>query len=118
MSISPNIWGRVYAQDGSYTWQSVTPDANGDTDYVYITNLIQVLKLSLGESPFYAQYGIPSQRSVVTQIFPDFYVNQTQQQFSKYFASLSITKVTDPQPVYRINIVRNNGSTFQKDIPV
>jgi hypothetical protein len=72
----------------------------------------------LGESPFYAQYGIPAQQSIVTQIFPDFYVNQVQQQFASYFASLSISKVDGDNPVYNIKVVFFNGVTYQAEIAV
>jgi hypothetical protein len=44
----------------------VTTDANGYNDAVYLTTLSQVLKLNLGESPFYANYGIPQYQSVLT----------------------------------------------------
>ena len=52
-------YGRVYAEDGSYTWVEVSTDANGFDDMVMLTTLAQVLKLNLGESPFYANFGIP-----------------------------------------------------------
>ena len=112
------VWGRVYAIDGSYQWQVVTPDASGHPDYVYITQLVQVLKLSLGESPFYANFGIPAQRAIVQQIFPDFYVNQVQQQFAQYFASLTITKLNSPEPMYKIDLTTNQGTTVNIAIPV
>jgi hypothetical protein len=115
---SPRIWGRVYASDGSYTWTAVTPSSNGSLDYVYITNLVQVLKLSLGESPFFANWGIPAQRAIIQQIFPDYYVYIVQQQFAQYFASLTISKITDPSPMYRVNIVTNAGTPVNVDIPV
>lgn len=108
---------RTWGRDENGQWQMVSTDANGNNDYVWITTLIQCLLLNLGESPFYANYGIPAQQSVLTQIFPDFYVAQTQQQFSQYFASLSIKKVNSRQPTYNIRIVRNNGSIFQDSIP-
>jgi hypothetical protein len=112
------IWGRVYASDGSYVWQAVTTDSNGSNDYVYITNLIQVLKLNPGESPFYANYGIPALKSVQTQIAPDYYMALTQSQFSGYFAALVITKVTSPTPSYRINLTTNAGVKIETVIPV
>jgi hypothetical protein len=80
---------------------------------VYVTWLIQVLKLVLGESPFYANYGIPAVLSVVQQIFPDYYVSVVQQQFQQYFASLIISKVPSTTPTYNVNILFFNGTTFQ-----
>lgn len=107
------IWGRVNNPDGSKTWQVVT-----DPSYVYITNLCQVLLLNLAESPFYASYGIPAQRSVVTQVFPDYYVNQTQTQFAQFFASLTVSKQDLPEPTYNINLITNQGTTVAASIPV
>ena len=116
-------WGRTYS-GGVATWVEVDTDANGFNDAVYLTTLIQCLKLNLGESPFYANYGIPAQPSVVTQIFPDFYVSQTQSQFSPFFASLTIKKVPTvdnrgvSSPVYDINVVTHAGSTIAMQVPV
>ena len=120
-------WGRTYNKDGTYQWVEVTTDANGFNDAVYITELIQVLKLSLGESPFYAQYGIPAVRSVVQQVFPDYYVAATQRQFAPFFASLIIIAMPVPitssptgRPIsqYKVNIVTNQGATINLVIPV
>lgn len=112
------IWGRTYNEDGTWQWVAVTTDANGFNDYVYATNLIQVLKLGLNESPLYANYGIPAQPSVMTQIFPDYYTYQTQQQFRQYFASLSVQKVNSPTPTYNITAVTRSGAVIQESIPV
>lgn len=119
--ISPRVWGRVYAEDGTYVWQATVPDADGDADYVYLVNLVQALRLSLGESPFYSDVGIPGQRSVMQQLFPDFYATTTQQRFAQYFASLTITRLqpTDLSvgPVYQVNAARHNGSAYQAEVP-
>lgn len=115
---SPRVWGRIYNPDGTYTWVAVTPDANGSQSYLNITWLIQVLKLNLGESPLYANYGIPAQQSVVTQIFPDYYVNQVQQQFAQYFATLSIVKVPAVDPTYNVAITTFEGTIFNENIAV
>jgi hypothetical protein len=116
--MSLRTYGRVYAEDGSYKWQQITTDANGYNDYVWLTTLIQCLNLNLNESPFYANYGIPAHESVVTQIFPDFYVTQTQTQFSKYFASLVVSKVQSATPTYNINAITNQGVKVNASIPV
>jgi len=112
------IWGRVYAEDGSYTWQKVETTADGNDDYVRITSLIQVLKLIRGESPFWANYGIPAQQAVVQQVFPDFYVALTQTQFAGYFASLIVTKRGGATPTYDVNLVTNQGTPLALEIPV
>src|ERR1700690_1169588 len=98
-------WGRPTFQDGSRgPWTQVTTDADGSNDLVWVTTLAQVLLLNLGESPFYANFGIPAHQSVMSRIFPDYYVAYTQRQFSKYFASLIISKQPLPDPTYIINV--------------
>lgn len=110
-------YGRVYSADGTtYRWVEVSTDPTGANDYVYITTLIQVLKLNLGESPFYAQFGIPAKPSVVQQVFPDFYVSRTQQQFAPFFAALTIAKMPLRTPTYRVNLTTNQGTKVQADI--
>lgn len=92
------------------TWVEVDTDANGYNDPVYLTTLCQVLKLSPNESPFYANYGLPAQETIMTQVYPDYYIALTQSQFSDYFASLTISKVATNDPTYNINILTNSGS--------
>jgi hypothetical protein len=99
-------------------WVDVTTDSNGNNDYVYITALIQCLKLSIGESPFWSDWGIPAKRSIVQQVFPDYYVTLMQQRYAKYFASLQITKVNSATPTYNIYIITNQGVVVNQDIPV
>lgn len=122
---------------GKKTWWTVTTDANGFNDSVYLTALAQVVKLNLGESPFFGQYGIPAHESVVTQIFPDFYLAYTQQQYSGFFASLLLTPAPiaqgsadsfaagqdgAPAPRYNISVLTNYGArigvTVAPDYPV
>jgi hypothetical protein len=102
---------------GAKTWWIVTTDINGFNDAVYLTALAQVCKLNLGESPFFGTWGIPARQSVVTQLYPNYYMLQIQQQFSGYFASLILTPITDavdqdgrPSPAYNISILTNYGS--------
>jgi len=110
-------YGRITNSDGSKTWVQISTDANGYEDNVYLTTLAQVLKLNLGESPFYANYGIPQYQTVVTQVFPDYYAMTTQQQFAGYFASLAITRVQGSfPPVYNVNIVTHSGAILNKQI--
>jgi hypothetical protein len=115
-------WGRVYDEFGNATWTEVTTDANGYNDAVYVTTLIQTLKLNRGESPFYANYGIPAQQTVVTQVFPDFYVAQTQAQYSPFFSKLSLRRVSastaGTAPIYDVNITTKTGATIAAVIPV
>lgn len=109
-------WGRVADSDGNLTiWEEVTTDKNGLNTGVYITTLIQTLKLVLGESPFYANVGIPSAQSVIQQIFPTFFVNQVQNQFAQYFASLIISQVPNiATPTYSVQIITLQGTNFSQ----
>lgn len=110
-------YGRLTDELGKKTWVEVQTDVKGFNDYVYITTLIQVLLLNLGESPFFANYGIPAHPSVVLQLFPDFYVSFTQRQFSAYFASLIISKLPTFEPTYNVSITTNQGAVVSVTIP-
>ena len=85
---------------------------------VYVTALAQTLKLNLGESPFYANWGIPAKESVVQQIFPDYFVLLTQQQYAPHFAYLSVSKVPSPTPTYRIKAITNKGVQLNASVQV
>jgi hypothetical protein len=103
-------YGRTFDGNGDPTgWTEITTDTDGSNDYVWIATLIQCLRLMLGESPFWANYGLPGRQSVVSQVAPDLYVTITQQQFAPYFASLVISKQTTPVPTYTVDIVTNQG---------
>jgi hypothetical protein len=110
---------------GKKKWWVVLTDNNGFNDSVWLTTLAQVCKLNLGESPFFANYGIPAHESVVTQIFPNFFLARTQQQFASHFASCIVTPLPvgqgtadseatgqegRPAPRYYINVLTNYGS--------
>ncbi len=116
--MTQRTYGRVYDSEGIRTWVEINSESNGNFDYGYATTLIQTLKLNLGESPFHANYGIPAQRSVIQQVFPDYYTQVTQQQFSQLFASLQISKVQSTTPTYNVNILFNNGTPYQANVAV
>jgi len=101
---------RSYGQDESGKWVTITTDANGFNDAIYLTTLVQNLKLAPQESPFFASHGIPANGSVIQQIIPTFYVNRLQQQFSGYFPSLQIALTEVDPPVYDISVITNSGS--------
>lgn len=101
-----------------YGWVEVSTDANGFDDAVWLTTLAQVLQLGLNESPFFGNYGIPAQQSVVTQIFPDYYVTLTQQNFSQYFLALLVSKVQSLNPTYSVNATANPGAILMNPVPV
>lgn len=118
------VWGRVYdtLDPTVWEWVAVETDLNGFNDLPMVTALVQVLKLSLGESPFYGNYGIPGIQSVLTQIFPDYYVAVTQQRYAENFASLIIIRRPDdrtsikqaPVPTYDIKLVTHSGVHIQQ----
>jgi hypothetical protein len=115
-------WGRTGQVDGlGGTWTEVVTDDNGYDDSVWLTTLIQTLKLNLGESPFFANYGIPAQQTIITQVHPDYYVAATQQQYDGYFGSLILARVPSSgnpsNPEYRINVITQQGSVLQGPIP-
>lgn len=103
--------------DGPKEWRVVetTPEA-GDA-YVWLTTLAQNFKLNLGESPFYADNGIPARQSVLQQVFPDFYVTLTQQRFAPHFAALLVTKLPGDYPNYKINATLPNGVPISAEVP-
>ena len=101
-----------------YDWIEVTTDAGGLNDAVWLTTLAQVLQLNLNESPFFGNYGIPAQQSVLTQVLPDYYVTMTQQLFSQYFLSLVVSKTESfPTPTYAVKAVANPGAVLQSPLP-
>lgn len=107
-------YGRVTdPTTGARWWVEVGPDANGYNDSIYLTALCQVLKLNLGESPFYANWGLPAFQSVEYQYQPDFWVNLTQQRFAPYFMYLGIMKIPEqypPTPRYNITVRFQSGA--------
>jgi hypothetical protein len=110
---------RVYGRNSTTgVWEVVTTDQNGFNDYVYITAMIQCIKLNINESPFWADWGIPAQQSVVQQVFPDFYVALIQQRYAPFFASLQITKLQSVTPTYNVSVVTNQGVQIAVSIPV
>ena len=112
-------WGRVYDANNNPSWIEVTTDSNGFNDAVWLTTLIQVLLLNQGESPFNANYGIPAEESVMYQIYPDMQVQLTQQQFAQYFASLTISKVSNVgRPYYNISVITHLGAKIAQQVPI
>lgn len=111
------VWGRNYNEDGSYQWVAVTTDANGYNENCYLTALCQALKLNLGESPFYANVGIPQQQTILTQVYPDWYISQIQRQYAQYFASLTIVRVQGSfPPQYNVTAVCYSGAILSTTV--
>lgn len=110
---------------GKKRWWVVTTDIDGYNDGVYLTDLAQVCKLNLGESPFFADWGIPAHESVMTQVYPNFYLSRIQERFAPRFAACILTTLPvdqgtadsyasgqggAPAPRYYINVLTNYGS--------
>lgn len=106
-------YGRSPTNSGP-TWVEVTTDTNGFNDAVYLTTLCQVLLGNLNESPFYGNYGLPAEQSILTQIYPDFYIAMTQRQFSQYFAALVISR--QPRAPNSRDLVYNVAATTQQGV--
>jgi hypothetical protein len=111
-------YGRITNPDGSKSWIVVTTDANGFDTPCWLTTLCQNFLLNLNESPFFANYGLPAQQSVLQQVQPDYYVAQIQRQFAQYFASLIVAKVPDvTTPTYNVAVVTPQGSKIVVQVP-
>ena len=112
-------YGRITNANGTQSWIVVQTDPNGFNDAVYVTWLAQVLKLNTNESPFYGAWGLPQQQTIVTQVFPDFYVMQTQQNFAGLFAYLAIARAvpTEITPVYKVSVTFNSGASIIFQVP-
>jgi len=116
-------YGRTYDEYGNPTWIEVQTAPNGSNDLVYVTALAQVLKLNLGESPFYANWGIPAHPSVAQQVPPDYYVQLTQRRFAPHFASLIVTKAPGTNtlanpPTYYLSVTTHAGVTLNASVSV
>jgi hypothetical protein len=120
-----HTWGRVTDEFGNTSWLQVSTDANDNNDAVYLTTLCQVLKLNLGESPMFANYGIPAMQTIMTQVFPDFYAATTQSQFAAFFTKciiqrIPVTQTTDqaPAPIYNVNVQPHYGASIPNPLPI
>jgi hypothetical protein len=112
------VYGRIRDPlSGKKTWVEVDTDARGYNDNVYLTALVQCCKLNWGESPFFANWGVPAHQSVMVQQPPDYAMALMQQRFSPYFMSLVMSRQENaldenntPSPAYLLNIIFNWGA--------
>lgn len=103
---------RTWGRNSTGQWIRLT-----DPSQVWLATLVQTLRLGQGESPFYGNYGLPAQQSVVTQIAPDAAVARTQAQYSPYFASLAVSAdTTARQPTYTVQAVLKNGQLLSTSV--
>lgn len=112
------VYGRVYDKNGKPTWVVSQTDSAGNNDLVNVTALCQVLLLSTGESPFFAQAGIPAAQAVIQQVFPDYYVTLIQQSYAQFFASLLISRQNSPTPTYQVNVTTHQGVKINASIAI
>lgn len=118
------IWARKYTTAYEYTWVEVTTDDNGFNDAVYLSAFCQVLQLQPQESPFYAEYGVPSIQAVQDQVIPDTNVYFMQSRYSQYFISLQVMPAhqTDANgattPVYNVTAITNSGARISAVVPI
>lgn len=119
-------FGRVTdSATGARWWVVVNPDAQGYQDQVYLTALVQCCKLNWGESPFFANWGIPAHPSVLRQVPPDYYMALLQQRFAPYFLALVISRVPSNAqtyqdaltPTYQIDVQLHSGAQISMTIP-
>jgi len=103
---------RTWGRDSAGAWVEIT-----DTGSVWLATLVQTLRLGQGESPFYANYGIPAQQSVISQIAPDAAVARTQSQYIGFFASLVVQAIPGAlQPSYSIQAIMKNGQAINSKV--
>jgi len=103
---------RSYGRTAELVWVEIT-----DPDYIQLATLAQTLRLQQNESPFFANYGIPAQSSIMSQLAPDAAIATTQSQFAPYFANLIVSRVTTAtNPTYNISAVFKNGTIIQSTL--
>ena len=118
------IWARKYSTPYKYTWVMVETDINGFNDAVYLSAFCQVLQLQPQESPFYAEYGVPSIQAVHDQLIPDTNVYFMQSKYSQYFISLQVVPAhqTDANgtvtPIYNVTAITNSGAKISAVVPI
>ena len=108
-------YGRTLV-NGKLTWVVVTTAPDGTNNAVFLTTLVQNLRLNLNESPFFANGGIPAKQAVISQTHPDYNVSLTQQRFAPLFASLIVAKLPLTTPTYRISVVTKQGQRLTQDV--
>ncbi|QDH14162.1 hypothetical protein E3E12_08125 [Formicincola oecophyllae] len=105
------VWTRQWQPGGKRRWVATTGNQ------ALIAWLQNALLLELGESPFHVDWGIPVTNSLVTRIWPTFYLEQTVGRFRDYFASLQVapTAGADTEngpPDYTISAIFTDGTPY------
>lgn len=102
-------------------WVEVDTAANGTNDLLMVTAMCQTMLLNYGESPIFANWGIPAQQSVLQQIYPDLYMAIIQQQYAQQFASLTIKRAFAADgftPVYDVVVITHQGVLLTASITI
>ena len=113
-SVKKYVWGRIYDANGNPTWVQVTTDANDFNDYVYLTALVQCVKLNLGESLYWSDFGIPAHQSIMQQLPPDYNVSYISRFFMQFFPSVIVTRTapaTISTPRFNLALISASKST-------
>jgi len=82
-----------------------------DPAMIWVTIVKHELQLRVGESPFYADAGIPAEDSIITQQEPDYHVNNVKRRYEAKFNAFDITKVSGQPLVYNIALTTKNNDT-------
>lgn len=107
------VWGKLKNTDGTYKWVAYGDNLPGGRDMAYFIWLQNVLLLVVGEDPFNPDWGGWSFKSMAQAIWPDYYMQLTQQRMAPYFSSLAITRGTAPDSVtaaYNVQASMLNGT--------
>jgi hypothetical protein len=76
-----------------------------------VTIVKHELQLRVGESPFFADAGIPAEDSIITQQEPDYFVNQVKARYQSKFNRFDISKISGNPLVYNIALTTKNNQT-------
>ncbi|UMM63143.1 hypothetical protein [Aristophania vespae] len=107
------VWTRQFQSDGTRKWVAVTGNQ------AIIAWLQNNLLLQLGESPFYADKGLPVTQSLISRIWPDYYLNQLQEFFRDYVSTIQITRdtsVVNDGLSYKILVIFKDGSLWTQGL--
>ena len=92
------------------------------SEWVYITDpelinfeiMLAALKAEPREMPFFANYGVEAQDSVMSRTMPDYWMIRTQEQFAKNFKSLSIVRDPAVEFGYVVAVTLSNKEVIKE----
>jgi len=80
-----------------------------DPSLIWVTIVKHELQLRVGESPFFADAGIPAEDSIITQQEPDYHVNNVKRRYEAKFRRFDIVKRSIVPLIYDIALTTRNG---------